>query len=247
MPHFYVSPGSIQGDRFSLKKDEAHHLATVLRKTAGDEIDLFDGAGNAYRARLESVAPGAVAGRILSRLQAPGLAVRARLFQGLPKGDKMEWILEKAAELGAAELVPVLTERSVGKIPNDRLPLRLARWDKILRAAAKQCGRATLPELRPPQSLEDALGLCAADDLTLIPWEAERALSLKRLLAGRAPTPPKTVNIFIGPEGGFSPKEVDAAKQAGAQAVTLGPLILRTETAGLFVLSVLWHEFGGKA
>ncbi len=262
MPHFFVPPGNIASGRFFLNPDESRHLAVVLRKKPGDQIRLFDGADRCYRALLGKVEPDRVEGTLLDEgTRGPFLPYRLRLFQGLPKGEKMEWILEKATELGAAEIVPVVTERSVGRVPPDRLSRRLERWRKIVLSAAKQCGRTDAPEVRAPVSFDEALALCGKDSLILFPWEGEEAKSLKgalKALRSGSPSPHPSpmngggrtsqeliqINLFIGPEGGFSPAEVEKARAAGAVTVTLGPLILRTETAGLMAASALLYEFG---
>jgi 16S rRNA (uracil1498-N3)-methyltransferase len=242
MPHFYVPPRLVRGGSFLLEEDESRHLVTVLRRGAGDEIGLFDGEGRVYRGRIESVDGGLVRGRVLEEAAGAAPAFRLRLFQGLPKGDKFDWILQKAAELGAAEVVPLLTERCVAKVPPEKIPGRLARWEKILRAAAKQGGRPDVPAVRAPATLAEALALRGPDDLTLIPWEGEKSLALKQALRAGLKRKPPAVNVFIGPEGGFTPAEADRARAAGAAAVTLGPWILRTETAGLFAAAALLYE-----
>jgi 16S rRNA (uracil1498-N3)-methyltransferase len=240
MPHFFVPPANLLGGRFFLNAEESRHLAVVLRKKPGDEVRLFDGVDRSFTARLDSVAPERVAGVLLSEEPRRALIpYHLRLFQGLPKGDKMEFILEKMTELGAASIVPVLTERSVPHIPADRLSRRLDRWRKTVLSAAKQCGQTRIPEVSPPLPLSEALALCGDKDLTLLPWEGEEVKPLREALrAGKG----KTINLFIGPEGGFSPAEVERARAAGAVTVTLGPLILRTETAGLAVASALLYE-----
>jgi 16S rRNA (uracil1498-N3)-methyltransferase len=244
LPHFLVPPQNVRDGRFHLEPAESRHLAVVLRKKPGDEVRLFDGADRSYRARLESVSPERVSGAVLSEeAGGPALPYRLRLFQGLPKGDKLEFILEKATELGAAEIVPVDTERSVARVPPDRLAAKRARWEKTVLAAAKQCGRKDLPKVSAPLSLDEALALCAPGELTLLPWEGEERLSLKEALRGAVPAP-ATINVFIGPEGGFSPAEVERARARGALPVTLGPLILRTETAAVAAAAAVLYELG---
>jgi 16S rRNA (uracil1498-N3)-methyltransferase len=241
VPHFHVPPGNVNGGRFFLEPDESRHLAVVLRKKPGDAVELFDGADRSFRAVLEAVSPERVEGRILSSSAAPLLSYRLRLFQGLPKGDKMDFILEKMTELGAAEVVPVVTERSVLRLPPDRLPGRLERWRKILLAAAKQCGQSRVPAVSEPVDFRAALSLCGPGSLILFPWEGEERLGLKQVLQEERPA---AVDLFIGPEGGFSPKEAELARERGARLVTLGPLVLRTETAGLMAASALLYELG---
>jgi 16S rRNA (uracil1498-N3)-methyltransferase len=243
MPHFYVPPENITGDRFFLGPEESRHIARVLRKKPGEEILLFDGKDRGFRALLRAVSPERVEGSLLSADDAaPALPYRLRLFQGLPKGDKMELILEKMTELGAAEVVPLVTERSVPRIPADRLENRLERWRKIVLSAAKQCGQTRVPVVGAPLDFSAALALCGPGELTLFPWEGEERLTLKAVL--REGALPPVVNLFIGPEGGFSPAEADRAREKGARAVTLGPLILRTETAGFMAAGALLYEWG---
>jgi 16S rRNA (uracil1498-N3)-methyltransferase len=246
MPHFFVSPSAVRDGRFALGPEESRHVAVVLRKKPGDEVSLFDGEGGVYRAVLESVAVGAVGGRILSRRVEGPEPYRLRLFQGLPKGDKFDWIVQKATELGAAEIVPVVLARSVSRPPADRVAAKQKRWRKIAAAAAEQSGRSRVPEVRTVTPFTEALKMCGAEDLTILPWEGEETVSLRQVL-----TPPgrarPSVNVFIGPEGGLTPAEVDAARRAGAVSVSLGPAILRTETAGLYVASVIQYEWGRHA
>lgn len=242
MPHFLVPPENVNGGRFHLGPAESRHLAVVLRKRPGDEVRLFDGVDRSFRARLDAVTPERVAGAILAEDAGGRLPYHLRLFQGLPKGDKLEWILEKMTELGAAEIVPVQTERSVAQVPADRLERKMERWRKIVLAAAKQCGRTALPVVGAPVTLDRALAACAGDDLTLIPWEGEETLSLKAALRRRGAV--RAINLFIGPEGGFSPSEVERARSRGALPVTLGPLILRSETAGLAAAAGVLYELG---
>jgi 16S rRNA (uracil1498-N3)-methyltransferase len=244
MPHFYVPPENIRGDRFVLAEEESRHVTTVLRKVPGDELRLFDGRGGSFQARIESVAEGRVAGRLMPLASAPETVPPVRLFQGLPKGPKFDWILEKAAELGVAEVVPMATDRSVARVPADRVQDRLRRWNKVLQAAAKQSGRTILPRVQAPLRFDEALTRCAGlGSLTVIPWEGEKDQTLPAVLRQRlAGTPPGPINVFIGPEGGFTFEEVNRARAHGAVPVTLGSRILRTETAAVFVLSAISYE-----
>jgi 16S rRNA (uracil1498-N3)-methyltransferase len=241
MPHTFVPRGNLRGNHFFLNPDESRHLAVVLRKKPGEEVRLFDGENRSYRARLESVSPERVEGAILEELKASRIAYRLRLFQGMPKGDKLEWILEKGTELGVAEFIPIVTERSVVRVPPERIPTKLERWRKIILAAAGQCGRSDLPEVRAPVSFAEALALCGPGELTVLPWEGEETTALKAALSGKKGG---TINLFIGPEGGFSIQEVEEARGRGAVTATLGPLILRTETAGIAAAAAVLYEMG---
>jgi 16S rRNA (uracil1498-N3)-methyltransferase len=269
VPHFFVSPLRIRDGQFALAPEESAHLARVLRKKIGDEVRLFDGVDHSYRAVLDVVTPERVSGRILAELPFVETPFFFRLFQSVPKGDTFEWIIEKATELGVAEIVPLQTRRSVARVPAARVAAKTVRWEKIVRAAAAQCGRADIPAISPPLEFDAALDRMAKNDLSLIAWEGESSKTLKSVLSaelhalagateadisptppavrkrGRTPPPGRTaVNVMIGPEGGFDPSEVERAAARGVRAVGLGPRILRTETAGIFVASSLLYEFG---
>lgn len=246
MPHHFVPPEQIKAGRFWLAPEEAHHVAVVLRHKAGDEIGLFDGENNAYRGVLETVSPEKVDGRVVAQAPAAAKPYRLRLVQALTKGDKLEWILEKGTELGVDAFAPLTTERTVGRVPADRLDARLERWKKIVTAAARQCGRADLPVVAAPVGLDRALEALAPGDLALVPWEAAQGTTLKDALGAwrkKGSTDGKTIHVIIGPEGGLAPAEVERAKARGAVPVTLGQRILRTETAGLAVASGILYEY----
>lgn len=223
-------------------------MALVLRKRPGDEIGLFDGKGRTFLGRIEAVGPRRVEGRVLAARSAALPPFEIRLLQAMPKGDKFDWILQKAAELGVSEIVPVTTHRTVARIPAERVSGRVARWQKIVLSAAEQSGRAHIPVVRPPVDFRRALDLCAEAAVTLIPWEGEERTGLKDVLRktvlDRVSRQPAALNVFIGPEGGFTAEEVELARTRGAVPVSLGSAILRAETAAVFVVSVLLYEFG---
>lgn len=232
--------------QFSLSPEESAHLARVLRKKPGDEVRLFDGVDRSYRGVLETVTPERVSGRILVELVSGQAPYFLRLFQAVPKGDMFEWLIEKATELGVSEIVPLQTLRSVARVPADRSAAKRARWEKIARAAAAQCGRTDVPVLSAPLDFDAALDRIKKGEIFLLAWEGEETKTLKSALSaikeiGRTPEP---VNVMIGPEGGFDPAEVERARDRGAEIVSLGPRILRTETAGIFLASSLLYEFG---
>ena len=246
MPHFFVSPKGIKAGRFELAPDESAHVARVLRKKPGDEIQLFDGVDRSYRGVLDVVTPDRVSGRLLSEVPSVKAPYVLRLFQGVPKGDTFEWIIEKATELGVSEIIPLHTLRSVARVPAPRAAAKLARWEKIARAAAAQCGRVDVPVLSAPLEFDEALARVTPQEAWLIPWEGEELKTLKSALSafnkvGQMPLP---INVMIGPEGGFDLAEVDRARAKGVIPVALGPRILRTETAGIFVASALLYELG---
>jgi len=239
MRRFFVSPSSLQDDRVNLEGDTLHHLSTVLRLTTGDEIILLDGDGNLCQCRIDSLGRKSGEALVLRRWQEFEAILPIQLLQSLPKGDKMELILQKGTELGVSEFVPVLAGRSTPRLVADREESRQQRWERIIQEAARQCRRPILPRLTTTRSLTEALGACTAE-LRLLPWEEE-----SRPLASVLPSrPPSSAAILIGPEGGFSAAEAAEASAAGFLPVSLGRRILRSETAGFVVTTILQHHYG---
>ncbi len=236
MRRFLISAASISGNRVALHGSEAHHAAVVLRLTAGDRVVLFDGSGTEYVARLDDVAPDMVRGEVLERRQGRSPAMRLTLVQGVPKGSRMDLVIRMGTEIGIAEFLPVLTARSVAGSAH-----RAERWERIAAAAAKQSGRSDLPAVHGPVPFAAALEIVRASDLLVLLWEGEPAQTLGRVLHGR-PFPMRAA-LIVGPEGGLESGEVDAAVAAGALPATLGPLILRTETAGIAAAAMMFYEF----
>ena len=170
MPHIFIPRSGLEGSAFRLGPEESHHVAVVLRLRPGAAIDLFDGEHRAYRGILETVGARSVTGRIVETVDQVPAPYRLRLFQGLPKGDGFDEVLEKGTELGVSAFVPVITERGVARIPADREAARRKRWDRIVRAACEQCGRADLPTVAGPMTFDAALASLDPADWTLIPW-----------------------------------------------------------------------------
>ena len=239
MPRFFVP--SIPKDTVTLSGADAQHIARVLRTRPGEELTVCDGAGLDARCVVQTVSPDAV---VLSVMEcAPSACeagLRAYLYQGFPKGDKFEWIVQKAVELGAAEVVPVLTARCVARPDVKAQRGKGERYQKIADEAAKQCGRGRLPQVRPFVTFAEALRTLPEDTLPILFYE-DGGRPLRALLAE---PPLSAVALFIGPEGGFAPEEVEQARAAGVQIATLGPRILRTETAGLCALSAVMYAHG---
>ncbi|MFC0710385.1 16S rRNA (uracil(1498)-N(3))-methyltransferase [Azorhizophilus paspali] len=221
-----------------LPEAQAHYIGRVLRLALGDAVQLFDGSGREFRGELVEVGKKSV--RVKLREQLPGLAespLRIHLGQGLSRGERMDWAIQKATELGVAEITPLLSERCEVRLKDERADKRLAHWQQIAISACEQCGRSVLPAIHPPTPLEDWLkGIEAELKLVLHPF-AEPLASHAR---------PASLAFLIGPEGGLSETEVDTARRAGYQAARLGPRVLRTETAPVVALSVaqqLWGDF----
>lgn len=219
------------------------HIRNVLRMGQGEEITLCDGRGNDYRTVIEAMEKDRVTVRILEAWKnttEPPLEVT--LFQGIPKSDKMEWIIQKCVELGIRTIVPVMTDRTVVRFEGQKdMEAKTARWRKISLEAAKQCNRGWIPTIELPVKFSKALEMAGKDDLRLIPYEEESKTGIKAGLEGFQGT---RVSFFIGPEGGFAEKEIEEAVGRGIRPVTLGPRVLRTETAGVVVLAIIMYELG---
>ena len=239
MPRFFIDPPAPDGF-VTLTGEAANHIARALRMKPGEHLTLCDGRGTDYDAALQSAAPGCVTAQVLAARPSAGEPnVRLLLFQGLPKGDKMDWIVQKAVELGAAEIVPFAAARSVSRPDDAAARKKTARWQKIADEAAGQSQRGILPPVRPLVSFGAALEQARACDRIFFCYEGGGS-ALDALLS----EPFASAAIFIGPEGGFAPEEVAQAEQAGARRITLGPRILRTETAPLAALSAILFATG---
>lgn len=249
MHRFYVETSiSAPGQRVTLSREESAHAAKVLRLRGGEEIQLLDGTG-LWNATLESVDEKAATALVGEACPSPESGTRVTLWQGLPKADKLELIAQKATELGAWALWPVEMERSVAKADKaERAEKRRERVSRIALEAAKQSGRAHVPEIAQTASFSQAMERLSQErpELVLVAWEEERSLPMSQAVReyAREHGAPGSVLIVIGPEGGISQEEWRRLREAGAVSVTLGRRILRTETAGLCALSVLWSALG---
>lgn len=254
MPQFYLPFDSISGDAFRLEGPEAHHLVKVLRYREGQRLVLFDGKGGRFEGVIEKIGEdGSVSGKVTSCLtaQAPRAEAAVCLYQGLLKASHWDWVLEKGTELGAAAFVPVLTPRTVVLLREGAREAKKDRWSRLVMAAAKQCGRADLPEVREPVEFRDAIRALPKGGLALLAYEGLAGASagetlragLREAVREKRETP-LSVSLFVGPEGGFSPDEVELARGLGALIFGLGPRILRAETAALAALSLVQYELG---
>jgi len=238
MRRFTLQPERVVDGRVTFDAAESRHLTRVLRLAPGDTVVATDGDGRDYTVRLDSVGD-AARGTVLA--VAPGASespLAITLVQGVPKGDKMEAIVRAVTELGVARVRPALCERTIVRLEPGRWRERARRWQRIAREAAKQCGRAVIPEVETPRPLAECLD---AADLALCFWEGG-GVPLHEALA--AATAPRSVLLLIGPEGGLAPAEVTAARAGGLTVASLGPRILRTETAGPAVVAILQARFG---
>ncbi|HUK83174.1 MAG TPA: 16S rRNA (uracil(1498)-N(3))-methyltransferase [Verrucomicrobiae bacterium] len=219
-----------------LSDEEAHHAVHVLRLKAGDTLNVFDGRGHEAQCKIAEMSKDAVHLTILQRSSTASLPCRITLAQAVPKKN-MDLIVQKATELGVSVIVPLLSERTVVQLDEDSKKVK--RWCEIALDACKQCGNNWLPELQPPQKVRDFLNALGKFDLKLIASLQPDAKPLKHLLTDKRPA---TVLILIGPEGDFTPAELSLTKSAGCLPLSLGPLVLRAETAALYALSILHHE-----
>ncbi len=241
MPRFFVDKSAIDEKNIRITGDDVKHITKVLRLREGEAIEVCDKCGNDYECIISGFSDGEVIAEIKkSYLNTAEPPIDISLYQGMPKSDKMDYIIQKCVELGVVRIVPVITKRTVS-IPKDT-EKKTARWQKIAAEAAKQCGRGIIPEVENAIDFKEFINRVSSDNaITIMPYECEDENSLSSVLRE---TKGKRFNIFIGPEGGFDPSEVEAAKVNGAEIVTLGPRIMRTETAPLAVCSAIMYELG---
>lgn len=244
MHRFFVSREMIRGNDISILGEDVVHISKVLRLRTGDRITVSDGEDYEYLCQISCIDKKTVICDIIEKsrflTEAP---VKVHLYQGIPKAAKMDLIVQKCTELGIDTIIPVDTERVVIKLGNDRdTGNKIIRWRRIAEEASKQSSRGRIPSILEPIGYGEAAGSIRDYDLAIIPYEKENKTSLKQILKGKNNI--NKIAIFIGPEGGFSEDEVDMAEREGAFPVTLGPRILRTETAGFACLSILMYELG---
>lgn len=247
MYRFYVSADQLAEKEVFISGGDVNHIKNVLRLEVGDWIVACDGNGTDYVSRIQSICSDEVVASI-EKVQPTGteLPVRITLFQGMPKKDKLELIIQKAVELGACEIVPVMTKRTVVKLSEEKkINKRLERWQSIAYAAAKQCDRGIIPTVHKPVSYEEALAMADQLDYNVIPYELQTGMEEARKIVDQA-CKQRSLGIFIGPEGGFEPEEVERAMTRNIHPMTLGKCILRTETAGMALLSILMFQMQGE-
>ncbi len=243
MHRFFVPPHSIKESRVVLRGTIVHQIRDVLRMRPGDDIVLLDNSGWAQRAELVTIDRDAVRGRVVEKWKLETEPqTRITLYQGLLKGQKFEWVLQKGTEIGIIAFVPVMAARCVISTVNDVSAARVERWERIIVEAAEQAGRAALPHLSNAIMLPHACEQAGRAGLALIPWEGERSRGLREALQDVPKS--KEIGLFIGPEGGFTEEEIATAQERGVIPVSLGPRILRAETAGLVAASAILYELG---
>jgi len=239
----FIDPTRLAEEVVVVSGEDHRYLTRVLRLVVGDALVLFDGIGVEADARIMRIGPRALELKVEERRPATAAErPHVTLIQALTKGDKLDLVVQKATELGVGRIIPVTSARSVPRLEAMRALGRRARWQKIAREAARQSGRADVPEVEPVTAIETAVGAAAKDAFKLMLWEGARGHGLRDALPGGER--PKQIVIAIGPEGGFALDEVEAARASGFATVGLGPRILRTETAALVTLSILGFALG---
>jgi len=248
MPRFFVKTEQIEGNNIYIIGEDVKHIKNVLRKQPGDILEICNQeTGKAYICEILEINESHIKNKIIEELVSKEDKIKVDIYQGLPKADKMELIIQKSIELGANAIIPVEMKRCVVKLDQQSENKKIERWQKIAESAAKQSGRNTIPEIRQVIKVEDISKLKDLYDLIIVCYENEKQNTLKSQLsqakkqfAGKAEF---HIAVVIGPEGGLEEKDVDFLKQNGAQVVTLGKRILRTETVALNLLSIIMYEF----
>ena len=248
MHRFFIPPSRWNLDRLALDEDEIHHATDVLRMQPGERAVVFDGNGHEATVEIVTIGKRAMELKVLQHAKTAPLACQITLGQAIPKGKNMDLIVQKATELGASAIAPLLSERTVVQLGADEAGKKREKWQGIAVEAAKQCGQNWLPTVHAPQTPKDFFNQNNPYDLMLIASLQPDACHPKQLLAdyisekGRKPA---SVLVLVGPEGDFTPAELSLAKGCGCRPITLGPIVLRTETAALYCLSVLSYELLG--
>lgn len=243
MHRFFVNKENISEDSIYIDGEDVKHIVNVLRIEIGEEIEICDKAGTDYRCKIVELSKENIECEILEKYKSRGESeIEIVLFQGLPKSTKMELIVQKSTELGVKKIVPLVTSRSIVKI-NDRKKeeKKVERWTKIAEEAAKQSKRGIIPEISPIMSFSEMLDYLNDELMVIVPYENEEDIGIKSVLKD---CKYKKINIIIGPEGGFSDSEIASLKAVNSHIVTLGPRILRTETAGFTTSALVLYELG---
>lgn len=244
MNKFFVPQKNIQGNNAVIKGEDVKHIYKILRMQKGDNIYINDCCGNEYLGQIESITKDSVNVLLINKLDINNESnLKIYLYQGIPKASKMDFIIQKCVEAGVTEIIPAITERVIGKSEAEK-PAKIERWNKIALEACKQCKRSIIPAIKSPVCFSSLLKQLHDMDLIVVPYENENKFGIKKMMKSLDKKSIHKAAIVIGPEGGFEENEIELLKKAGAYIVTLGPRILRTETAGLVTSCILMYELG---
>lgn len=242
MQHFFVTPEQVNGNDIVIQGSDVNHMKNVLRMKIGEQLEINDGNNKKYLGHIASIDENEIQVRIEEVLDGDTeLPSKIYLFQGLPKADKMELIVQKAVELGVTEVIPVVTKRTIVKLDDKKRDKKVERWNGIAASAAKQSARGIMPTVSQVMTYKEALRYAGEMDVALIPYELAEGMDATRAII-QGILPGQSIAVFIGPEGGFEREEIEGAMEAGVTPITLGKRILRTETAGLTTLSILMYQ-----
>jgi 16S rRNA (uracil1498-N3)-methyltransferase len=247
MHRFFISPENWNIGTLTLAGPEAHHARDVLRMRVGEKVVLFNGRGHEITAEIVDLGVDKIGLRKLHQAETPPLQCRIVLGQAIPKGKNMDLIVQKAVEIGAAEIAPIISDRTIVQVDSESAAQKQSKWQQIAIEAAKQCGQNWLPHVHAPRKLSELFSVPAdgSFDLQLIGSLQPGAQHLKKVLADYSTEHqhrPRSVLMLVGPEGDFTPAELELARRHGCQPITLGPIILRVETAAIYCLSILSYE-----
>lgn len=244
MSKFFVTSKSIKDNEIKIKGKDINHIKNVLRKKIGEELTICnqDDTIN-YLGKIIKIEEDFIQCKIVKELESNSESnIKVTILQGLPKADKMEWVIQKAVELGVFDITPIEMKRCVVKLADKDKMKKLQRWQKIAEVAAKQCGRNRIPTINNMQSIKNICNLCTEYDIVIVAYENEKQNKLKYELEKLDHNKELKIAVLIGPEGGIDVSEIQQLKENGAKIVTLGNRILRTETVALHVLSVIMYE-----
>lgn len=243
MPNFFIKKDQIEEDKVKIGGELLKHLRDSLRVQKGEKIICVDEDANKYTVVATHIRKDILIGHIIGKIvREKGPAVYIHIVQAIPKGPKLDFIIQKSTELGVNAITPVISERSIVRVEKERTAERLTRWKRIALESAQQSDRWDVPEISPPLTLRDFISSFRKADLNLLLWEGEKRQGIKDVLKDVQDA--RSAIILIGPEGGFSTGEVEMAVEGGFTPVSLGELTLRTETAPIVALSILQYEFG---
>ena len=242
MDRFFVEKKNVnlENNTCIIEGEDVKHISKVLRCRVGEELEICDNDNNEYICEITSIDKSEVQLNIIDKVDIKRESdLKIKVYQGLPKGPKMEMILQKLTEVGVDEIILVQTKRTVVKVEDKKEDKKIERWERIIYEAAKQSKRGKIPKLRGVLSFKEALADMKENDFNIAPYENERTKSIKQAIKG---VDIKNIGVFVGPEGGFEDTEIKAIEEIGGQSVSLGPRILRTETASLVASSIVLYE-----